>query len=154
MPDMTSTQSMFDAAVAKHQAGDIGAAAQLYRAIIDIEPDNAEALHMLGIIAQQRQNPELALRLMDAALAKNPNLALAWCNRATILRALNRRDEALQSAEKAIAIDPTMADGWDMAGSLLREQDKLQESLAHHARAIELQPENLRYRSNYTVLLL
>ena len=62
---MTLPKATFDTAFAKHQAGDIGGAAQLYRDVLGDEPNHPEALHMLGIIAEQTQKPGLALELMN-----------------------------------------------------------------------------------------
>ena len=64
-------------------------------------PEQPDALHMLGVIAQQAGNPDLALKLIEVALAKNPNFSQAWYNRCIILRALGRADDALQSAREA-----------------------------------------------------
>lgn len=146
--------SKLEQALAKHRAGEIQAATELYQSVLADEPTQPDALHMLGLIAQQKQNPELALKLIEAALAKKPDMALAWCNRTTVLRVLGRREEALQSAQQAIEADPKLADGWDMAGSLLREMRRYEEAVAHHKRAVELQPKNIRFQSNYAVLLL
>ncbi|MFY9287892.1 MAG: tetratricopeptide repeat protein [Alphaproteobacteria bacterium] len=151
---MTNPNPIFEQAFEKHQAGDIGTAAKLYRTVLEKDPGHSDAMHMLGIIAQQTKKPELALDLMDRALAQNPNMAMAWCNRCIVLRVLGRRDEALQSAKKALAVDPHIADGWDLAGSILREMGQYEESCAHHKRAVELQPGNVRFQSNYTALLL
>jgi len=151
---MTTTHQKLETALAKHSAGDVAAATQLYRAILAEEPEHPDALHMLGVIAQQMKNPELALKLMEAALSRKPDMAMAWHNRGLVLRALGRRDDALQSVQQAFGADPKLGDAWDMAGLLLREMGKFDESGTHHAHAVTLQPDNVRYRSNYAVLLL
>ncbi len=151
---MNPLQQTLDTALAKHQSGDIAAAAQLYRAILAETPEQPDALHMLGVIAQQKGNAPLALQLMEAALAKKPDLALAWHNRSLVLRVLGRNEDALRSAKNALDVDPALGDAWDVAGALLREAGRYDESAVHHTRAVGLQPKNARYRSNYAVLLL
>jgi tetratricopeptide (TPR) repeat protein len=143
-----------DQAIVKHQSGDLGAAAQLYRAILDEQPDHPDALHMLGVIAQQLQKPDLALTLLDKALEVQPDLALAWHNRGLVLRVLGQRDEAYHSAQKALSLDSNLADAWDMSGSLLNEMGRYAEACTHHHRAVVMQPENVRFQSNYAVALL
>jgi tetratricopeptide (TPR) repeat protein len=151
---MTKLQQKLTAAMAAHRAGDLVGATQSYREVLAEQPEHADALHMLGVIAQQKGNPELGLKLIEAALAKQPGMALAWCNRSLVLRVLERYDEALESARQAMAIDPNLADGFDMAGTILHVQGKLSEACHMLKRAVTLQPENVRFQSNYAALLL
>jgi Tfp pilus assembly protein PilF len=140
-------------ALAKHRSGDVAAAASIYRAILAEMPEQPDALHMLGIIAQQAGNSELALKLIEAALAKNPSFAQAWHNRCLVLRKLGRPDEALQSAREATALDPTLAEAWDMAGSILREKRQFAEASSCLERAVKLRPDNAQILNSYAVLL-
>lgn len=151
---MTSVHEKFQAAIQHHQANEIDVASDLYRALLKDEPHHADALHMLGIIARQKGNADLALKLTEAALAIKPDLALAWYNRSLMLRGADRSDDALQSVQQAIIHDAQLSDAWDMAGTLLREAGRLDEAATHHAKAIDLQPDNIRYRSNYAILLM
>ncbi len=149
---MPNLQQLFQNAVTSHQTGDIDVASQLYRAVLSEDPHHADALHMLGIIAQQKNNTALALKLTEASLAIKPELALAWYNRSLMLRTMNRIPDALYSVQQALVHDAQLGDAWDMAGTLWRESGNLDEAARHHARAVEIQPGNARYRSNYAIL--
>jgi len=148
-----SLEKKIQSALAEHGAGNIASATALYRAVLAEDPQHPDALHMLGIIAQQAGNSELALKLIEVALAKNPELGQAWYNRCIVLRALNRPDDALQSAREAVAIDPGLAEAWDMAGSILREKRRFDEAIACLEKAVNLQPENAQIIHSYAVLL-
>jgi tetratricopeptide (TPR) repeat protein len=151
---MPNPDSSFQQALAVHQSGDIGTAAKLYRAILDIDPQHADTLHMFGVLAQQRGNQPLALQLMDAAVAADPNLALAWHNRSLLLRVLKRPEDALASAEKALTLNPEIADAWDMAATLYREAGDLDKAKAYYRKALDLNPDSPRYRGNYAGVLM
>lgn len=151
---MSSIHEKFQTAVLQHQSGKLDAAALLYREVLQVEPHHADALHMLGIIAKQKGNEDLALKLTEAALAVKPDLALAWYNRSLMLRAMGRGEDALYSVQQALIHDQKMADAWDMAGTLYRESGQLDKASEHHLGAIALQPDNIRYRSNYAILLM
>ena len=151
---MSAIKQQFDEAFAKHERGELGEAAQLYRTILDHEPNHADTLHMLGVLAQQMKKPALALELIDRALEQNPHLPLALYNRAIVLRLLNRTEEALKSAEEATRLDPHLLGAWDIAGALLREMERYDDACISYAKALELQPDDVRLLSNYTVLLL
>jgi tetratricopeptide (TPR) repeat protein len=151
---MPPLNAQLEKAFSAHRAGNMDAATDLYRAVLAEAPEHPDALHMLGVIAQQKGSPELGLKLIEAALAKKPDMAMAWSNRALVLRVLGRREEALQSARQAIDLDEGLAKAWDLSGLLLREAGKDSEACVCHMRAVELQPSDLDFRSNYAIALL
>ncbi len=53
--------------LAAQQAGDVSAAIALYRKSIELDPDNADALHMLGVSHMQQFEPEAALAFIQRA---------------------------------------------------------------------------------------
>ena len=141
-------QARLDEAKKLHAAAQTAAAADIYRDIIRHAPRDFEALHMLGVVAQQGGNTELALRFIEAALAARPSYAPAWFNRSVILHALGRNPQALQSARMAIDAAPDLADAWDMIGQIARDNGDYAEAERAHAKAIELQPNNARFHGN------
>jgi tetratricopeptide (TPR) repeat protein len=152
--DLAVLRGKLETALADFQAGRIGESARAYRAILDDIPDQPDALHMLGAIAQRMGKTELALQLFDEALRAVPDFAQAWSNRGILLRVLKRTDEALQSGRRAIACDPRLADGWDITGLLLRERREYAAACEHHARAVALNPDNSCFQNNYAVALI
>ena len=141
------------AALAQHSAGAIDAAAALYREVLDSDPHQADALHMLGVIAQQKGNGELALKLTEAALAVRANMPLAWHNRAMILRAQGRKEEALQSAREALGRDPRLANAWNTCAGLLREAGRSEDAREAYAQALALEPDNAALQADYALFL-
>src|SRR5271156_3175235 len=101
--DLATLRRKLEVAKAAFDANRIGEAAQAYREIVDDIPDQPDALHMLGVIAYRMGRLELALQLYDETLRAVPGFAMAWSNRALILRVLGREEEALQSGRQAIA---------------------------------------------------
>ena len=49
-------------AIQHHQAGRLQAAEQIYRQILAVEPNHADAIHLLGVIAHQAGKHELAVQ--------------------------------------------------------------------------------------------
>ena len=66
-------QALLKSAVEMHQSGDLDQALAHYTAVLSEEPKNFEALHLSGLIAYQKKNPERGARLMREALKINPN---------------------------------------------------------------------------------
>ena len=55
-------------AIQHHQAGRLQAAEQIYRQILALEPNHAEALHLLGLIAHQVGKHEVAVACIGRAI--------------------------------------------------------------------------------------
>jgi Tfp pilus assembly protein PilF len=108
---------------------------------------------MLGIIAKQKGNLELALKLIETALGQRTEMPLGWHNRALLLRMLNRPDEALQSARQAVDLDPNFAEAWNLISFLLRDQRDFDGARNAEGRAVAIEPGNAGFLGNYATLL-
>ena len=60
-------------AIAHHQAGRLQQAEYICREIIKIEPENANACHILGLVAHQVVRSNIAIHLISKAIEKDPN---------------------------------------------------------------------------------
>lgn len=81
------TMSVHDAlqyASSEHRAGNVEQAEAVYQAVLQAEPGNADALHLLGILRAQQSRLDEAIDLIRQAVASNPlpgyysNLALVY----------------------------------------------------------------------------
>src|SRR5579883_449047 len=61
---MPSVREMLEAALERHQAGRLDEAESLYRQVLAIEPDNADCLHLLGMLADQKGRSDEAIGLI------------------------------------------------------------------------------------------
>jgi tetratricopeptide (TPR) repeat protein len=83
-----------NAGFAHHQAGRLDRAAALYRKALQREPEHAEALHLLGLIAFQRGEFDSAIELIGRALRDLDDLREANLNLSNALRKVGRLAEA------------------------------------------------------------
>jgi len=127
-------------AVAHHRQGQLAHARALYEAVLVEQPQQFDALHMLGVIALQSRDPELALRLIGAAIAVHRGSAAAYSNHGSALEALGRWDEALGSFARAIALDPRHVEAQFNRANLLFQRQQYDAALAGFERVIALQP--------------
>ena len=56
-------------AIQHHQGGRLQAAEQIYRQILAVEPNHADAIHLLGVIAHQVGKHEVAVEYIRRAIA-------------------------------------------------------------------------------------
>jgi tetratricopeptide (TPR) repeat protein len=135
-------------AVALHQAGRLAEAEKAYKQVLDIQSDQFDSLHHLGIILFQRGDPAAAVEQIDRALKRNPNDVAALNNRGNALLAMRRFDEALASYDRALALRPAYPDALCNRGAALHALKRYDEALAACDRTIALQPDYAEAHSN------
>ncbi|MGA2441875.1 MAG: tetratricopeptide repeat protein [Tepidisphaeraceae bacterium] len=128
-------------AVEHHQAGRLAEAERLYREVLEREPGNADALHLLGVAAHQAGNNETALGLIRQAVAANPSAGDFRSNLALVLRALNRAAEAVQEAHKGVELNSASAMGQFIFGQALGSVGRMEEGVICFRRAVDLKPD-------------
>jgi predicted O-linked N-acetylglucosamine transferase (SPINDLY family) len=132
-------RALLDSAIALHQQGRFAEAAGLYARVLDSEPGNFTALHLLGLALHSQGRSGEGLAWIERALAVDPASADALANRGVVLEAMGRAAEALESQDRALAIRPT-ADSWNNRGNILRRLGREAEALASYDAALALAP--------------
>lgn len=153
---MTEPESheMLGRAVALHKAGRHDEAGALYRAVVERNPGNFDARHLLGIVRLQRGDAAMALACFDRALAIDPRSARALHNRGRALEALHRPGDALAAYDAALAIEPSNPEILNDRGLALRQQNRLADALASFERALESRPDFLPALGNRALVLM
>ncbi len=82
---VTNIQQKLHAAMQHHQAGRLLQAESLYREILQQQPNHADALHLLGVIAHQSGRNDIATELIRRAIVLNPNDAAYHSNLGIVL---------------------------------------------------------------------
>ncbi len=123
-----------------HQSGRLQAAEQLYRQILQVEPNQPDALHLLGLIAHQVGQHERAVELINRAVALNENSPSFHNNLGGAYHALRRLNEAVASFQRALKLKPDYAEAYHNLGLVLSDQGKPDEAIASYERALTLRP--------------
>jgi predicted O-linked N-acetylglucosamine transferase (SPINDLY family) len=144
---------IFQHGLSSHQIGQLAQAKIAYEQVLAKQPKHFEALHLLGVVAAQINNPALAAELIGKAIEINPNSALAFNNRGNALQALKRLDDALSSYDKAITLKPDYAEAFNNRGIVLKEVKRLDDALASYDKAITLKPDYAEAFNNRGIAL-
>jgi len=129
------------AGIAHHQAGDLAAAADEYRRILDAAPGHADALHLLGLIAHQQGDHADAVRLVTQAIEMDANVALYHANLGRILKAVGENAAAVEAFKNAVHLEPeNPVLHADLSSALLGAGDA-DAARARANLALELDPE-------------
>jgi predicted O-linked N-acetylglucosamine transferase (SPINDLY family) len=148
------SDTLLQAALADHQRGQLAQAEVLYRQVLEAEPDQPDALHMLGVLARQQGRAHEAVTLIGRALELRPDMAMAHNNLGNALLTLGRPREALASYDRAVALRPDYADAYGNRGNAMRDLGRLEEALASLDRALALDPGRANAHTNRGNLLL
>ena len=132
---------IFHRGLSSHQLGQFTQAMTAYEQVLSKQPKHFDALHLLGVVAAQTNNPSLAAELIGKAIKINPSSAYAYSNLGTALQELKRLDDALASYNKAIALKPDYAEAFNNRGNALLELKRLDVALASYDKAIALKPD-------------
>ncbi len=131
-----------------HQAGRLEEAAKNYRQILTEDPEQPDALHLLGVVAGSIGQLDEAVELISQSLRVNPNNASAINNLAGVLKDQARYPEAIEFYEAAIAAAPNESYIHSNLGNALRDAGRLEEAGTCHRRALELSPDSYAALSN------
>ncbi len=124
-----NTDEIFQQAFAEHNNSKLSEAAEGYRKVLSVEPENANALHLLGLIEFDWNNIEAAMPLVEKSLELVPD-ELRWLlNYGKILARAGRTELSVANYEKALSIDPDCLEAKMALGGLCYELGEFTDAL-------------------------
>jgi tetratricopeptide (TPR) repeat protein len=127
-------------ALGRHQAGRLAEAEQLYRQALDIDPQSADCLHLLGMVAFQFGKHREAVALIRQAISIHKTAASYHSNLGNVLQAEGILDEAEACYRQALELKPEQAEVYLNLGHILKAQGDVDSALACYRRALLLKP--------------
>jgi len=147
------TKALLHEGLARQKAGDREGAEAAYREILATDPDNADALHLLGLVRIEQGRNEEGARLIGQAVELRPGVAVYRGNLGNVLVRLHRQEEAMQHYEEALRLDPNFPSGHNNLGNALRNVGRLADAIVHYERACALRPDFAEAWNNLGIAL-
>jgi protein O-GlcNAc transferase len=132
--------SELEQAVAHQKAGRLTEAEEIYHRLLATEPGHPEALHWLGVLRLQQDDPATAIDLIGRALKAKPDYLQGQCNLALALQAQGRLQEAVTAYERALALSPDDVEIQINLALALQAQGRLTEAVEILRRALSFEP--------------
>jgi tetratricopeptide (TPR) repeat protein len=140
-------------AIRHYQDGRLHAAGQICRQVLQVDADQADAIHLLGVIAHHSGRPDEALACYRRAVQLKPDFAEAHYNQGNALKLQGKLDEALACYRRAVQLKPDFAPAHYNLGVALKEQGRPDEAVACWRKAVELKPDHAAAYCNLGLVL-
>ncbi len=139
-------------AVQHHQAGRWRAAEQIYRQILAVDPQQPDAIHLLGMMAHGAGQHEVAIEYIQQAIRLNGTESVFHNNLGAAYRAAGKLPEAVACYRQAVELKPGYAEAHYNLGNVFRDQGKLDEAVTCYRRAVELKPDYTEAHNNLGIV--
>jgi predicted O-linked N-acetylglucosamine transferase (SPINDLY family) len=151
---MTAFDDLLALGLRHHRAGDLDRAEQLYRAVLDGQPQYAGAWNLLGLVACQRGRHDRALEHIGHALRLRPDDPGFLLNLGVALQGLGRTAETADAFGRAVAARADFAEARNNLANALHTLGRAEEALGHWREAVALRPDYADAHRNLAVALL
>ena len=133
-------------------AGNLEAAKECFRKILETDPNHIEALNNLGVIHHAKGNVEGAENYFLKALAIKEDYSDALLNLADLYQNSKRWEEAFLQLEKSIAIDDQDMDAFNQLGMVYLEMGNIEGARTALKKSLELNPEQKTVKDSLSAL--
>ena len=144
---------MIEEAIELHRAGHLADAEAAYLALLRQKPNDADALHFLGVLRMNQGRPDAAIEFMQRSLKIDPRNPHAWNNLGNVLLKQDRQDEAENAYSRATNLNPKMFEAWYNLGQLFRRKRRPEDALKSFRNVIDSNPRFARAYENLGLLL-
>jgi tetratricopeptide (TPR) repeat protein len=145
---MPAISQVLDEAMKHHRAGILAQAEQLYRQVLEIDPNHVDALHLLGLTCASLGRSEQAAEFLGRAVQIRPDFAEAQNSLGTLLEKQGKLEEAAHCYRQARALRPELAHVHNNLGQVLASQARLTEARACFEQALRLHGDFAKARHN------
>nr|WP_290226605.1 tetratricopeptide repeat protein [Trichocoleus desertorum] len=135
-------------AMQRHQSNQLEAATAIYFQVLQQDPNQLDALHLLGVLAHQKRQFDQAIAYYERVLAIAPNFAEAHANFSATLREQGKFTEAIAHCQQALALNPNFSNAHISLGLIYRQQGQVEQAIAAYNRALEVNPDDIETHWN------
>uniref|UniRef100_H3GFD3 protein O-GlcNAc transferase n=1 Tax=Phytophthora ramorum TaxID=164328 RepID=H3GFD3_PHYRM len=129
-----SVADALEAGAQLHNAKDRVTAARIYRYVLEIFPDHAQAQHLLGLALYQDGELRRALPYLYHAVQSNESEENFHNSLGICLKSLGRVDEAIQHYRRALELNPMQVQAAVNLGDAMQSQGKWEDALQEYSK--------------------
>jgi uncharacterized protein (TIGR02466 family) len=149
----TDPETCLQQAMKEHQHGNLYDADLLYAQVLQINPENIQALRLKGILNRERGDIDESLKLLKQASKLSPEDAEPVNEIALSQMAAGELQKAEQTLRQALQIDSESIKALSNLGALLQQRGHIREALHLYQLALNIQPDDVELRCNFAKAL-
>lgn len=135
-----STAQRLQAGIQIHQEGRHAEAAEIYRQVLEVEPNHADALHLLGLAEADDNRADAGIALIRNAIALAPKTELYHLNLLLLLKSQGDFAGAEHTVKEMLQELPESAKGHAQLAIVQERRGAMAEAEQSRRRAIDLAP--------------
>lgn len=135
-------RSLLERGLAAQQARHVDDAEALYRQVLQIEPGNPDALHLLGVLTAQRGDAAGAVPLLRQAAAARPELPMFHTNLGHALADAGDVEGAIAAYRRVTELAPDHPQPWFNLATALLRSGRYGDADQACRKAVELAPDH------------
>jgi tetratricopeptide (TPR) repeat protein len=136
-----------------HRAGRYADAARRYHGLLAREPENADALHLFGVMHHECGHSGRAAELIGRAVALRPQAAAFHANLAEVHRKLGQHEQAIDCCRTALKLEPEFPEAANNLGLALQALGRREEAIEAFLTALRTRPGFALARNNLGIVL-
>ncbi|HEX4071911.1 MAG TPA: tetratricopeptide repeat protein [Planctomycetaceae bacterium] len=140
----TVASNTLETAFESHQAGDLGRAEAICRDLLRVDPRHADALHLLGVVAFQRDEKVAAADFIGQAIDADRRRPEYHNSLGNVYRTLGRPADAIEEFREALRLKPNFSIAYNNLGIALADCGQNRGAVACFEQALQLDPRNLQ----------
>jgi len=151
-PRATTPAALCELGFSLLEAGQVADAEGCSRQALTQQPDHADALHLMGVVAFHKQQYDHAVEWIAGAIrqAPKPEYLLSLGN---ALQQSGRLEEALKAYDRGVMFKPEDAELWKSMGNVLVKLERSDEAVLSFQHALKFNPRHLEAASACAQLL-
>jgi tetratricopeptide (TPR) repeat protein len=126
-----------------YQAGNVQQAVTLCKKIMEIQPNNINAVNLLGIVSYQQKNYDSAIEYSKQLITLNPNNAQAYYILGHSLQEKSEVDEAIIYYKKSLQLNPDIVDAYYNLGTIFQDKKRHDEAIFYYQKVLQINPNDV-----------
>ncbi len=120
----------------------------MYRQILQVQPNQPDAVHLLGVIALQTGHYDAAVEQIQKAIKLSPKTPTFHNNLGAAYQRLNKLPEALACHQQALRLQSDLVDAHYNVGVVLEKMGRSPDSAKAYQETIRLNPRHVEALNN------
>jgi len=149
----TQTQNLLRHALKVHQENDIDAAKKIYQEILSLNPNEPDALNLLGIIYFNNHQLDKALELHKSAISNKTGVTEFHNNLGNVYFEMRQLELALEQFNIAHQLAPEYAVVINNLGNIYQETNQLDKAISQYEKALSIEPGLVEASRNLAISL-